>query len=152
MSTKITLTYCGMEGCGRTAKEAKQEAARRIEAALGGDYTPAALAHGDYIAVIEREPRSEWGYRLYRLIGRSSQAQIRHFWMPGIGEKWEALSSAAKDLAQNAGHYPGLEQILSAAERRELEGYFAFQQSYARERASKKHEDAYRIACEPTRH
>ena len=72
--------------------------------------------------------------------------------MPGIDEKWEALSSAAKDLAQNAGHYPGLEQILSAGERRELEGYFAFQQSYARERASKKHEDAYRIACEPTRH
>jgi len=43
MSTKITLTYCGMEGCGRTAKEAKQEAARRIEAALAGDYTPRCL-------------------------------------------------------------------------------------------------------------
>jgi len=40
MSTKINLTYFGMDGQGATVKEAKQDAGRKIEAALSGYHFP----------------------------------------------------------------------------------------------------------------
>jgi hypothetical protein len=41
--TKISLTYCGMFGTGPTVKEAKQDAARKIETFLQSDFTPVIL-------------------------------------------------------------------------------------------------------------
>lgn len=40
MNTRIALTYCGMSGEGRTVKEAKQDAARKIESFLNANHTP----------------------------------------------------------------------------------------------------------------
>src|SRR5213593_2027991 len=55
--TTIRLTYCGMAGEGPTVKEAKQDAARKIEAVLDADYTPAVYRWGNSCAVVWRTPR-----------------------------------------------------------------------------------------------
>src|ERR1035441_9311398 len=58
MSTRIQIEYCGMSGAGATVKEAKQDAARKIEAALSNDYTPLVLVHGGNIVVIWDTPNN----------------------------------------------------------------------------------------------
>lgn len=56
MSQKITLTYYGVEGSGRTVTEAKRDAGRKIEAAFAGSYTPEMLAWRGYAILLYRSP------------------------------------------------------------------------------------------------
>ena len=46
-----------MDGEGPTVREAKQDAARKIEAVLEADYTPAVFRWGDSSAIVWRTPR-----------------------------------------------------------------------------------------------
>lgn len=54
--TKIQLTYCGMAGEGPTVKEAKQDAARKIEAVLALDYEPKIIMAGNMIGACWNTP------------------------------------------------------------------------------------------------
>lgn len=51
----IRLTYCGMHGAGRTLKEAKQDATRKLEALAGADFTPVLIRWRDESALMYRE-------------------------------------------------------------------------------------------------
>ena len=63
---KVTIDYLGMWGTGRTKTEAKQDAARRIEEALGGSYTPVILTAGGETILMYRDPLSGWSYHFVR--------------------------------------------------------------------------------------
>lgn len=54
--TKIQLTYCGMRGEGGTVKEAKADAARKIEAVLEMDYEPRLLSYGGKTGLVWQTP------------------------------------------------------------------------------------------------
>lgn len=56
MSKEIHLTYCGMDGHGPTVREAKQDAARKIQDALDLNYTPTVLAWGDRSGIVWNTP------------------------------------------------------------------------------------------------
>ena len=64
MAQTVRITYYGMEGEGKNVTEAKRDAARKVEAALEGDYSPEII--GDltrYAVLLWREPRYGWGFR-----------------------------------------------------------------------------------------
>src|SRR6478609_1422907 len=103
MATKINMEYCGMPGAGATVREAKQDAARKIESALSGTYTPRLIRHGDYSAFIWREPMGGWHYKI---VDRDDDG---HLYGAG-GVTWtesDACTSCARHLAQNADSYAG---------------------------------------------
>jgi hypothetical protein len=54
---KITIEYCGMQGTGQTVKEAKQEAARKIETFLSVDHTPKVVSYGGRTAIAWMTPQ-----------------------------------------------------------------------------------------------
>lgn len=126
----ITVNYCGMTGTGATKTRARQDAARKIEEALSGSYTPFVMSYKGMVAVIARDPTStlhSWGYKLYchDEIGRD-------VWLDCNYETRDvAIQACARHLAQNAGSYDGLEDWLTRAEQRDLDGYFAWQAGYA---------------------
>lgn len=128
MSTKISLTYCGMPGDGRTVTDAKKDAARKIEKALDGHYTPTMMRAGDLIGFIWREPMQGYHYKIVRpdtengaLFGNAT----------GTGEESDTRRACARHMAQNLGSYAGLERYLSPADVRDLDSYFAWQDRYA---------------------
>jgi len=53
-----------MEASGRNVTEAKKEAARKLQSAMHGSYTPTILAYRGYAILIYREPQYEWHTRL----------------------------------------------------------------------------------------
>lgn len=147
MSTTINLTYCGMEGNGATVKLAKQDAARKIETALDGHYTPVAICHAGRIAIVARHPKTGWGYRfLHCEEGKPIQSLYMN--SSADGSEDGAINAAIYHLAQQAGHYRGLEPRLTAAEMRDLDGYNRWQADYARLRSEGKTDvEAHQLAC-----
>lgn len=138
----ITLKYYGVEGTGRTITDAKKDAGAKIEQMLKGDYTPYLLRHGEYMALITREPHYGWGYRLIHpdTLGRMFTTSC------GPGGFAECLSRAKYHVAQLVGHYDGLD--LDPDERRSLDSYYTFQDVYAELMAiGATDEQAYRSAC-----
>ena len=63
MATAIRITYYGMDGEGATLKEAKADAARKVERALEGSYTPEMIRFDDWAVLLWREPFG-WHYKL----------------------------------------------------------------------------------------
>ena len=61
--TTINLTYCGMNGSGPTVKEAKQDAARKIEAVLDGSYDPVVARLNGITGIAFRTPDG-WKYTI----------------------------------------------------------------------------------------
>lgn len=126
MTTKIELTYCGMSGSGATVKLAKQDAARKIEAALAGYYTPTVLRHGDLIGFVWREPA---GY-CYKILWPVIESGPTY----GSGSKLDeksVISNCARHMAQSVGHYAGtIAKYLNDADKRNLDSYFAWQERY----------------------
>ena len=142
MSTKIQLTYCGMEGEGATVKLAKQDAARKIEAVLAGYYTPYMIRHGDMIGFIWRDPR---GYN-YKIITSDVQSGSI-FGNSATDDEKEARNRCANHMAQISGSYVGLDAYLTDRDRRDLDEYAAWQERYKQARASGKTDtEAYNIA------
>ena len=66
MSTNITLTYFGMEGHGKTVKEAKLDAGRKIEALFDGSWTPFLLQAEAETILCWREVLGGWHYGFVR--------------------------------------------------------------------------------------
>jgi hypothetical protein len=60
------VNYLGMDGTGQTAKDAKADAARKIETAMEGSYTPIVLTAGGETIVCYREPAYGWSYSFVR--------------------------------------------------------------------------------------
>lgn len=134
MSKLISLTYCGMEGSGRTVSLAKQDATRKIEAALEGSYMPSVLAAGDDMAVMWREPCG-WYYGFIR------NGQIGGFsWHK---DRDECERTVRRHLGRNATDYrtcfsdSGVHPIvLNERDRREIAGECEWQRKYQAARAA----------------
>lgn len=135
MTQKITLTYFGVEGSGRTVSEAKKDAGRKIEAALTGDYDPFLIGHCGYLGLVGRDPRGgqlgTWGYRVIEA-GCLGGDGLTVFIDTNYASRHDAIAACAYHLAQNAGTYAGLERHLAAARLRDLDAYFLWQQEYAK--------------------
>jgi len=132
---KVQITYYGMDGEGKNLTEAKKDAGSKIEKALHGYYTPRILRHGDQMALVAREPLSGWGYRL---IYADTEGPVYLSMSRGTAE--EVIHSAYHHMAQNAGHYNGIESKLSDRERKDLDSYFKWQSDY-KEARSKGYDD-----------
>lgn len=63
MSKTIQITYFGMEGEGKTLTEAKQDAGRKLEAAMDGSYLPYVFTHMGHTLIVFREPDG-WAYMM----------------------------------------------------------------------------------------
>ncbi len=132
---KITITYCGMDGTGDTVAKAKQDAARKLEAVMAGDWNPFLLTHHGRLAVISRIPKGDfrqWGYAL----AETDDGSLDLGHVPSWERRDQAIAAAAKHLAQNAGTYVGLERWLTHHEQRDLDSYFTWQKAYAEAKAS----------------
>lgn len=131
MAQQVTITYCGMEGTGANVTKAKQDAARKIEKVLSGEWTPFILNHHGCIGIVCRTtiPGYEWGYKLFQPATDASQNLhlASHY-----SDREEAISAAAWHIAQNAGTYAGLERWIAPPKQRELDDYFAWQAEYAK--------------------
>jgi hypothetical protein len=131
MSTKITLTYFGMAGEGRTVKEAKLDAGRKIEAVFDGNWTPFLLQAGDETILCWREPVGGWHY------GFARDGRID-------GSTWHATrdecdKSARSHLGQIATDWKTCLTVEDVhpivkhdADRREILGLCQWQRAYAR--------------------
>lgn len=60
MTKQITLSYYGVDGTGPTVTAAKNDAGRKIEAMLKGDYTPRLIQYRTFTMVLFRDPFRGW--------------------------------------------------------------------------------------------
>ena len=60
MSKQITITYLGVDGKGATLTAAKNDAGRKIEMMLKGDYTPRLIQYRQFTMVLFRDPFRGW--------------------------------------------------------------------------------------------
>lgn len=134
MSRKVTIEFCGMLGTGETKAKAKQDAMRRIEAVLSGDWNPYFLSHKGVVAIVSRAPDAtakQWDYQLAWELDRSKDLYPSR----NYETRDAAIQAAAYHLAQNALSYDGLEHWLSLDRRRDLDAYFAWQAEHAKAHA-----------------
>ena len=135
MSKMKTVTLCGMEGFGNTAIEAKQDAMDKLSAVVSGEWTPFFLVHDDWRAIVAREPRADprqWGYKILRSSDGCQDLYLTGYYLT----RNDAICGAARHLAQNTGHYLGLEVWIGEIERQELNHYFDWQSAYAAAKAN----------------
>lgn len=96
----VTVTYCGMEGTGRNVTQAKQDAARKIEAVLSGYWSPVLIRGRKYLMLVYREPN---GWRSKLIDPRDTKARIVDTvygnFIPGSTQD-EAVADASRHLAQ----------------------------------------------------
>ncbi len=127
MATRISLTYRGMDGSGATVKEARRDAARKIEAALGGSYEPQVLAVGDCTAILFRRP-SGW---TYGLVHAGMETICAGF--GGNETREEVERRARKHVAEVGWNRHNDREVLAfvhADDRRELERWMRWQRDY----------------------
>jgi hypothetical protein len=103
MSTKINLTYCGMDGAGATVKEAKADAARKIEtliAELGRAPHLYLMQIDAWTALVARDANG-WGYKIISTPDQPlAQGMV---YMNSFGNDQDAtLRACAYSLLQNA--------------------------------------------------
>jgi hypothetical protein len=99
MATKIQLTYCGMAGEGATVKEAKQDAARKIEALLSGDWQPIAFESRGWAIILHRSPDG-WHPAIISDQSGKVRPDLFRGSCSGIRDKKEAIAQAIANLAQ----------------------------------------------------
>ena len=137
MSKTVTIQYCGMQADGATVKEAKQNAARKLEAAISGDYTPKIITTpgGKYTAILWREP--EW--YCYSVLDNDKRREAgRESLMYGSSSGYKTMAdcetSARNHLAQNlintATGEDGQAVLLSADDRADHRRYVEWQYLY----------------------
>jgi hypothetical protein len=71
------------------------------------------------MALVARDPLCGWGYRL---IWNDTEGAI--YLNSGLWSKDDCIRSAYHHMAQNAGHYRGLESKLNDGQKRDLDSYF----------------------------
>ena len=70
------ITYYGVDGHGRTVKEAKLDAGRKIERMLDGSYQPTWIEANGEVAILFRTPDGGW------------QAALKHHDSDGLSCIW----------------------------------------------------------------
>lgn len=153
MSKIINLTYCGMEGQGPTVAKAKQDAAKKIEAALYGSYCPVIRSFRGHTALIYRSPEG-WHYAFLN----GSDRQSLGYSSPRA-DFCEAIRDAVLQLAMHAWQpedglkSPVIEETGSQTTdgrwlRSEFASWAKFQLLYraAKERGLNEHE-SHTLAC-----
>lgn len=151
MSTRIALTYFGMDGQGATVKDAKADAGRKIESLLD-DMSRAPhlyIMQADGWSALVTRSAHGWGYRI--IAGPSEPLKSGPIYMDAnSGESDEALRSCARhllqaawvhDIADDAAWVAAHQERLPIACRRadlraELVSYFGWQRDYRRLRES----------------
>jgi hypothetical protein len=130
MSKQITINYCGMEGVGQTVTKAKQDAARKIESALDGHYNPTLIFHAGNVGVVARDPLTGWQYRVV-WNAQNCNSGVQYLGGSFHATEKNAIHGCAHHMAQIAGNYIGLEKYFDAATMRDLDRYYAWQETYA---------------------
>ena len=92
---QISLTYCGMYGEGPTVKEAKQDAARKIEKVLSGEWSPKIISHCGLYSIVYRSPMG-WFYSSPRSFNETTECTMGSF-----ETVEEAERSARRHMGQN---------------------------------------------------
>lgn len=144
MAQKVRITYYGIEGEGVTLKEARADAARNIEVALEGSYTPKLLEFGNHQALVWREPVG-WGYRL--LNGADTCLYPSVFHAKQEGAERQARYHLAQSGWEPANDGPALAYV-HRDDRATLATWIAWQRRYAHARAEGLSDvEAHRKAC-----
>lgn len=142
-----STNYLGMEGKGPTLREAKADAMRKIEQALGHDYTPAIFAAGDYRTIVWRTP---FGVRTSTLRAEEPNGLVRCCGMTGVDAFERECDAMALHVAQLAANVESQEIPACIAGKPSLVNdylsWIGFQRAF---RAATKagEEDAHRWAC-----
>lgn len=148
----IKVEHYGVEGTGRTLKEAKADAGRKIKAMLEGDYTPETITFRGLVALIWREPWGGWYSKVISETG-ALDASRRLSGCASHSSRDEARASTRMQLAQmdwTAGDGLTVPEILiDEREAREFLSWARFQLAYQRFKADGLSEvDCHRQACE----
>ncbi len=128
---RITMTYYGVEGTGRTLTEAKKDAGRKIEESLSGDYTPTVLEWRGNAILVWREP-SGWGHRYIVHDGKTVEGRV---YACCQDTKEEATRSALNSLAQSGWSHFDVEDwapeiLRDRADIAEFKSWVKFQRRY----------------------
>ena len=131
MSQKVRITYYGMDGAGRNLTEAKQDAGRKIEASLAGDYNPVLLSCRSYQVLIYREPGG-WCFLTVATPNNGPKNETL-YGCPNYKDRYTALRDARTHLAQIAwqpedGELPPIK--LDRSQTREFSSWATFQLRY----------------------
>jgi hypothetical protein len=151
MSKQIAIDHYGVSGRGRTIKEAKADAGRRIQEMLTGDYSPHVVTYRGFATLVYREPFSGWCTRNIAdedgMRGGTTGGSCH-----GYADQYEAMKAARMSVAQlswteDDGLLPP--NFLPEREAREFVAWARFQIEYRRLRAEGVPEvDCHRRACE----
>ncbi len=145
----ISVDLYGMTGYGPTKAEAKQDAERRLAAAMDGSYTPRVFRFpAGYLGVITREPFSGWEYTI---LGPQETVR-RGAGCSGLESADNAERALRQHIAQNllfVTDEHGLEVLTNETDRHNHQLYIAWQDYYKELRAQGYGDvDAHRLACE----
>ena len=125
MANSVRVTYYGMEGEGRTVKEAREDAGRKVERALSGDYTPVILRLGNIMFLVHRSPQYGWCYTPH-----IEDKEGALFTTMQEASKEEAIRRAKVHMAHNAiGTLPEDEILayVDKKDRSEMKRYYDWQ-------------------------
>lgn len=138
MTKQITLSYYGVDGTGRTVTAAKNDAGRKIEAMLKGDYTPRLIQYRTFTMVLFRDPFRGWVSSVIENLaamtadGTAFTKQLRS--STASGDDYEtAYNNALFHLAQITWqHDDGIRppEFLNPLLQRECREYFRWQMGY----------------------
>jgi hypothetical protein len=143
MTTRIRLTYHGMDGGGATVREAKANARRKLEALVKqAEQTPSIVAVGDCASLVWRFGSYGWCNALVSVHGKPHSHLSPA--IPGEASEEEAMARAAMHTAELAwshdieddesfatqalAHYIGKRDLPSKT--RELVDRFAWQRRF----------------------
>lgn len=99
MSKIVRIVYYGMEGEGPTLKEAKADAARKLQAFVKDTFQPAFFAGKTHLLAVIRE---QWGWttRVILLAEASENGRIDTCASSGYADREDAIRHARSHLAQ----------------------------------------------------
>lgn len=115
MTTKVKLTYFGVEAEGSTVTAAKQAAGAKIEAAMQGSYSPRVLSFEGIIGILIRTPLNGYEYTLvydearyptspYATTRMKDDFSVNACEISGYATERECEDAMRMHMAQNAFH------------------------------------------------
>lgn len=134
MTTKIHLTYFGMDGEGATVKEAKADAGKKIERAMAGMWMPKLLrlnnSMGQEVTVLLYRTPWDWHYTFI-----DERTGWLTYSVAGFSDEEECERSATRHAAKNLIRPQGddehiAKQIKDQRDRQDFLEYAAWQHGY----------------------